>query len=178
MTEPERINQARRGDQAAFNELAEWYYPRLQRHLAIMLHDADLADDMAQEALIAAYLQLHRYRDQYRFSTWLYRIATNKALDHLKKRHAFSLDQAFELAAGTDLQAEVIDRENEQLRDTQVASLREAIVHLPPPYQAVVSLYYWNDQTYPEIALILGRPVGTIRTWLHRAKAQLRKELT
>jgi RNA polymerase sigma-70 factor (ECF subfamily) len=170
MSEQELIAQINAGDPDAFGFFVEQYYRGLFNHLYLMVKEPDWAEDLTQEAFVKAYLQLHRYDSRYRFSTWLYRIGTNGALNSLRRRQAVSLDDIPELPDAYDAAAagQVEARE---------AAVRGAVARLPLKYQTVVSLHYWQDLTYEEAALALGVPVGTVKTWLHRAKQLLKQDL-
>ncbi len=160
------------GQAEQFRLLVERYHVGLICYLANLLHDVDQAEDIAQEAFLQAYQKLSQYNPQYSFSTWLYRIATNLAFRSLKKSgKTVPLETEKEFADTKSPVPELLDREKTQ----QV--VRSAVKKLDLNYQQVVMLYYWDDKSYEEIADILQRPIGTIRTWLHRAKAQLKKEL-
>jgi RNA polymerase sigma-70 factor (ECF subfamily) len=136
-----------------------------------MVKDEDVANDMAQEACIKAYLQLGRYRPEHRFSTWLYKIATNTCLDYLRSRHHVALDDIPELPANSPLP------EAEASANDEARRLHQAVAKLPLKYQTAISLYYWQDLSYEEIADIMNTPLNTVRTWLRRAKEQLQEEL-
>jgi RNA polymerase sigma-70 factor (ECF subfamily) len=171
MQEHQLIKQILAGDAEQFGRLLERYQPGLVRHCFALVHDYDTANDMAQEAGIKAYLQLGRYRPEYRFSTWLYKIATNCCLDYLRRRHHLSLDDIPELASPAPLPAQVAEQTDAARR------LHAVVAELPLNYQAVISLYYWHDQSYEEIAEIMNAPLNTVRTWLRRAKDQLKENL-
>ena len=153
--------------------LVERFHRGLILHLYNLIHDEQTAEDVAQEAFIRAYQKLSQYNEAYSFSTWLYKIADNLAYRHMK--------QAKPTRDIDDLE-ELIPDEKPSLAETtdklfDQAAVRSAIALLPVGYRQVISLYYWDEFSYEEIAEIMGRPVGTIRTWLYRAKQDLRKEL-
>lgn len=165
------IIQVLAGDTQHYGLLLDRYQPGLVYHCYALVKDADTAQDMAQEAGIKAYLQLASYRPEYRFSTWLYKIATNVCLDYLKKRRHVSLDDIPELPSSYPaLESQLILEESAQ-------EVQAAVARLPLKYQTVISLYYWREQNYEEIAEIMGVPLNTVRTWLRRAKEQLQGEL-
>lgn len=153
--------------------LVERYHRGLVQHLYNLMHDGPAAEDAAQEAFIRAYQKLSQYNPAYSFSTWLYRIADTIAYRQLKQtRITKDIDEVEMLIPDTQPSAgEMVDRA--YAREAVQAALRT----LPPAYQQVVALYYWDDFSYEDIAAIIERPIGTVRTWLYRAKEQLRKEL-
>ncbi len=164
------ISATLKGDIDSFEILVNRYYRGLFNHLYVMVRDESLADDLAQESFIQAFKALRRYNPEYRFSTWLYRIGTNLALKSLRKQRSIRLDDIPELPDGHDPGKATIVEQTE-------AQVRAAIALLPLKYQTVISLFYWHDQSYDEIATTLSVPVGTIKTWLHRAKQALKHSL-
>ncbi len=167
------ISEVLSGEQDQFRFLVERYHKGLVVHLYNLIHDQQAAEDVAQEAFIRAYNKLSQYNDTYAFSTWLYKIADNIAYRHLKQtKRTTDFDDVEELIPDDKpLPEEATDKLF--TRD----AVRSSIQTLPVMYQQVIALYYWDDFNYEEIAVIMERPVGTIRTWLHRAKEDLRKEL-
>lgn len=171
MDEKKIIKQILDGDIENYRLLLERYQKGLVRHCFTMVNDYDLANDLTQEACIKAYLQLKQYKEDYRFSTWLYKIATNLCLDFLKKRRHVSLDDIPEPVSNFPSPQE------KAIKNESASELHQAVKKLSLKYQTVISLYYWQDQTYEEIAEIMQIPIGTVRTWLKRAKEQLKEEL-
>jgi RNA polymerase sigma-70 factor (ECF subfamily) len=154
------ISEVRSGDAEQYRALVERYHQGLIQHLYNLLHDGDLAEDVAQEAFIRAYTKLDQYDERYAFSTWLYKIADNLAFRHLKQLP----DE------GPTLPEQV---ERAFTKET----VRQALERLPLGYRQVIILCYWDECSYEDMAVIMDRPIGTIRTWLYRAKEELRKEL-
>ncbi len=158
------------GSTEDYRILVERYQHGLYLHCFGFVKDEDVAEDLAQEAFIQAYNQLSRYDNKYRFSTWLYRIASNKAIDHCRRTMPGRLDdEQLRRLVATQPTAE------DEIYHRQ---LREAVANLPQPYRQVVTLRYWQGQTYQEIATKLGAPIGSVRGWLNRAKHKLRKEVS
>ncbi len=167
------IHEVLAGDQEQYRYFVDRYHNGLIQHLYSLMHDQGAAEDTAQEAFIMAYNKLSQYNSQYAFSTWLYKIADNLALRRMKQTKV-SLD--------LDSVQEVLPSEKPTpAQETEInftkEAVRQAVSGLPTAYQEVISLYYWNNFDYEEIALVMDRPISTIRTWLFRAKEQLRKEL-
>ena len=168
--ETELIALSINGDHVAYGSLVDRYKSAIFYHSFAIVHDEAVAEDIAQETFITAYYKLTRYNPQYKLSTWLFKIATNKALDSLRKRrHEISADDVvFETVASSVPGPHQISTHQE---------LHDAVRKLIPRYRAVVSLYYWQGLSYEEISETLGAPVGSVRSWLYRAKIILRKEL-
>jgi RNA polymerase sigma-70 factor (ECF subfamily) len=167
------ISEVLSGQPDQFRFFVERYHRGLVTHLYNLIHNQQTAEDVAQEAFIRAYDKLSLYNEAYAFSTWLYRIADNLAYRHLKQVK-ITLDF-------NDVE-ELIPDDKPSLDETTdkvliAKTVRGSIETLPVMYRQVISLYYWSEFSYEEIAQIMGRPVGTIRTWLYRAKEHLRKEL-
>ena len=167
------IRAVRDGHVEHYRYLMERYHRGLILHLYNLVHDQDLAEDIAQEAFIRAYEKLDLYNEAYSFSTWLYKIADNLAFRHMKQAKVTQdIDEIEELIPDDKPS---LDEVTNALFERQ--EVRDAVAALPAGYRQVISLYYWDGFSYEEIAEIMDRPVGTVRTWLHRAKDDLRKEL-
>jgi len=155
-----------------YAELVERYHVGLIIHCERMVKDRDDAEDIAQEAFVKAYLDLKRYDPaKARFSTWLYKIATNLALDHLRKhKRKMSVEDVEALAEATM---------PTYLEDEERQEMRKAVEDLvPPEYRRVIEAYYWDGKSYQEIAELEGVPLNTTRTWIRRAKLQLKEKLS
>ena len=167
------INEIRGGNHEHYRVLVERYHKGLVQHLFNIVHDGHTAEDLAQDAFIKAYEKLSQYDDTYAFSTWLYKIADNMAYRHVKKMNRTRSINELEEFIPDDKpsSSETTDKELER------SAVQKAIGTLSREYRQVVTLYYWDDCSYDEIAMIIDKPIGTVRTWLFRAKDQLRKEL-
>lgn len=170
-TEQELIARTLNGDHQAYGDLVDRYKNALYHHCFAIVRNEDAAEDIAQDTFITAYYKLRSYNPQYRLSTWLFKIATNKALTWLKKASRETLaDDTFITSItsphpGPDKQAEMQE-------------LHDAVSKLRPSYRSVISLYYWQGLSYQEIATVLAAPTGTVKVWMARAKKDLKKELS
>jgi RNA polymerase sigma factor (sigma-70 family) len=170
------------GDRRAFDRLALKYREPLTRHIARLVRDRDDVDDLTQEALTKALTALESYDAGYAFSTWLYRIATNHTIDHLrrKKLATVSLDKPIQTREG-ELQAEVPDTtwrpDRHIVEDQQRTLINEAIAHLPEKYHKVILMRHVEDLAYEEIAERLDLPLGTVKAHIFRARALLYRYL-
>lgn len=168
--EQELIAHTLDGDEDAFALLVNRYKEGLYRHCFKLMRDEDEAEDVAHEAFIEAYIHLDRYNPQFRFSTWLYKIATNLALMRLRKRQDVRMDEnelnriVSELPGTEDL--------------TFYRELHDAVDALPLRYRTVISMHYWHGKSYGEIATHMGTSVGSIKGWMSRAKKQLKEVLS
>ncbi len=158
------------GDDDAYAELIDRYKQGLYRHCFKIVRDETIAEDITQEAFIEAFVHLEKFDSNYRFSTWLYKIATNLALMHIRKRRDIRMDEG------------ELDRVLSNLPETEqfalYRELHEAVDNLHQPYRTVVSMHYWHGKSYSEIASSLGTSVGSIKGWMHRAKQQLKEVLS
>lgn len=158
------------GDDEAYGILIDRYKEGLYHHCFKLVRDEDSAEDIAHEAFIEAFVHLATFNPQFRFSTWLYKIATNLALAHLRKRRDIRMDE------------DELDRVLSTLPDTTefalYRELHEAVDELPHTYATVVSMHYWQGKSYSEIASSMGTSVGSIKGWMSRAKQQLKEKLS
>ena len=139
-----------------------------------MVGDEHLADDLAQQAFLNAYLSLSRFRGEARFSTWLYRITVNLCRMHLRRQKLLLLEEEEEAEALPDRDCGPMERADQTtLRDT----LEKALPRLPWRQRQAVALFYLEGVSYPEIAEILGVPLGTVKAWISRGLQRLRQSL-
>ena len=179
------VERAKRGDRQAFGSLVDEYKDKIHSYVSRMLGDPYEAEDVTQEAFVRAYRSLPRFRGASSFHTWLYRIASNLAIDVVRKRkrtdvNAFSLDEALESDEG-EYQRELADEtmgpaEAARTREMQVA-VRRAIMDLPEKLRDVMVLYELQGETYEDIAAILDVPLGTVKSRLFNARNQLKERL-
>ena len=179
----QRINQVVKGDQNAFGEIVELYKDKVFQLCFRMLGNRHEAEDMAQEAFVRAYVNIHRFNIQMKFSTWLYRIATNLCIDRIrKKKPDYFLDA--EVAGTEGLNMYSIIADDSVLPEDEVESLelqetiQDEILKLPEKYRSVIVLKYIEELSLKEISNILDLPIGTVKTRIHRGREALRKQLS
>lgn len=159
-------------DGAAFAELVRRHQGKVRGLLLRLSGSRSLADDLGQEVFIRAFRGLHSFKGRARLSTWLYRIAYNVFRNHrTRAKPLASLPSSF------DNSAPAPESGTSAARCDLRKDLAGAIARLPDKYRGVVVLYYLEELSYPEIATILGCPLGTVKTHLHRAKRLLRTHL-
>jgi len=173
---------ALKGDQQAFAEIVGLYQDKLYHMAFRMLGSRQEAEDVVQEAFLRVYRNLDRYDEGMKFSTWIYRIATNLCIDRLRKRKAtYSLDAESAEHEGLDGYAVIPndDRtpESEMLLSETQRIVRQAIETLPAKYKSVMVLRYLHDLSLQEIGEVLDMPVTTVKTRVHRGREFLRKKL-
>lgn len=176
------IQRALKGDQSAFARLREKYHDAIYNLIYRMIREKDEVEDLTQEAFIKAFGSLASFNDEYAFSTWLYKIATNNCIDHIrrKKLQTFSIDKpvetrendiVFELPDSTyEPDQDMISRQRKKLLD-------DAIHSLPPKYRQVIIMRHQEEMEYQEIAKILKLPLGTVKAHIFRAREMLYKYL-
>ncbi len=173
MNDHELAIAAKAGDQKAFTSLMQKHYPALCRHVTFIVKDNDIAEDIVQDGLIKAFYKLKTYKTDQKFSAWLYKIVHNQSLDYLRKKRDISLEILPELPdENQDTDFELDDRID---RSEQIRRLRKAMAKLPIREQAIINLFYWEDMKYEDIAVVMSVPVGTVKTWLFRAKRSLKE---
>jgi RNA polymerase sigma factor (sigma-70 family) len=183
------VQRARNGDQLAYNELIKRHKHGVERLIRPMVRSAssDEVEDLVQEALTKAMLHLTSYSEEYAFSTWLYRIATNHAIDYLRRRklNAFSISAPPSTGShkheDDGKEYEISDSswvpEDVMLADERTALIEQAIEQLPENYKRIIRLRHSQDMEYEEIARVLNLPMGTVKVHLHRARAALARML-
>jgi RNA polymerase sigma-70 factor (ECF subfamily) len=167
------IEQARHGDRNSFGELASRYYPGVVRVVYRLCGDTRLAEDMAQEAFLRAWLALPSFRPQSSLRNWLYRIAVNATLDVLRRRK----DEPLEDEADRMYPDQTAGPETSLIEKERVALLQQAMHSLPEAARSVLILREYGSLSYQEIANLLDIPVGTVMSRLNYARNRLRELL-
>lgn len=159
------------GDVDAYADIIARYETKLLRYVVYLIHDTDMASDVVQETFIKAYQNLRGFNDKYKFSSWIYRIAHNEAMNAVKKiRHATNdnIDELPETSYDAGLDNMV---DNDMLKQ----HVRDCVRQLDQRYRDVVQLVYFEHMTYDDASDVLHVPPSTIGVWLLRAKKQLQK---
>ena len=178
LSDEELVALVQGGSEDAYAVLVERYSDYVFTIAVRILENDEDAGDAAQEAFVRAYRAIGRFRGDAKFSSWLYRIATNRALTHLKRRRRRA--PVFDIDAGPHIESS-IDVEPARTRPDQLVVDAEfrtqvgaAVAQLPDQYRTVITLFYLEQKSYKEVADVLGLPMGTLKTHLHRARAMLR----
>ncbi len=176
------IDSAIAGNQASYEKLMKKYYQLIYNLVYRMISRKEDVEDLTQEAFIKAFNSIENFDKQFAFSTWLFKIATNNAIDYLRKKKlfTFSIDKEIE-SDDSDYKFEIPDHENKpykKIMDSQMRQiLDEAIESLPPKYKEVIVLRHKNELEYEEIAKKLKLPLGTIKAHIFRGRELLNKYL-
>lgn len=176
------IEQAKR-DPEAFGRLFDIYHPQILRYCIHRTGDVEYGRDLAAQTFLKALMKLWQFRwHGIPFSAWLYRIATNEINDHFRSKRMLSLDhlldtQGFEVTDERDFRQELIEAQIELEQHEQFLALLQELKTLSLKYQEVISLRFFEDKSIAEIATILGKREGTIKSLLSRGLAYLRKTM-
>jgi RNA polymerase sigma factor (sigma-70 family) len=176
------IKRALAGDQKAFRKLRLKYYDAIFKLVNRMIRNREEVEDLTQEAFIKAFTSLERFDNQYSFSTWLYKIATNNSIDHIRKKklQTFSINKPIE-SEESDYSFELPDTnlepDQELIASQRKKMLDEAMNALPPKYRQVILMRHVDEKEYQEIAKTLKLPLGTIKAHIFRARELLYKQL-
>jgi RNA polymerase sigma-70 factor (ECF subfamily) len=167
------------GDQKAYAELMKRYKKPLYHTILKMVRNVDDAEDLTIEAFAKAFKSLHKFKKDYTFSTWLFRIATNNCIDFIRKKklETTSISSSFRDDNGDDVGMDIKDinlnPQEEAIKSQKVEIMQVIITKLPPKYQTLVNLRYFRELSYEEIADELSAPLGTVKAQLHRARELL-----
>ncbi|CAM4110100.1 RNA polymerase sigma factor SigW [Lederbergia lenta] len=178
----ERIKQVLKGDQEAFGDIVELYKDRLFQLSYRMLGNRHEAEDIAQEAFVRAYVNIHSFNLNRKFSTWIYRIATNLCIDRIrKKKPDYFLDAEVSGTDGLTMYSKIAAEGKSPDKEVETMELQEIvqreILRLPDKYRTVIVLRYMDELSLNEISEILEIPLGTVKTRVHRGREALRKQL-
>ena len=158
------------GDEHAFEILVVRYQGPIYNAVYRMVHDRDDASDLTQSAFLKAFQQLARFDPQYKFFSWLYRIAINETLNHVKRRTRQEPLDGETASPAPDPESAVVGSDVGR-------HVHEALMKLTPEYRAVLVLRHFHDCSYEDMALILQIPEKTVKSWLFSARRQLRELL-
>jgi RNA polymerase sigma-70 factor (ECF subfamily) len=177
----------RRGDERAARELVNRFQRPVFSIIYRMVRDREKAEDLAQETFVRTFNNLDRYDRSYKFSSWLFKIAYNLTVDHLRRKElktisihgspdAVTADQQEATSVTLESTGETAD---DRLESLELADqLEEAIGKLREEYRTAILLRHVEGRTYEEIAEIMDIPLGTVKTYIFRARRQLREDLT
>ena len=163
-------------DQQAYADLMQHYKKPVYHMILKMIRNVDDAEDLTIEAFAKAFKNLHKFKKDFTFSTWLFRIATNNTIDFIRKKRldTMSLDTSFKDDNGDSVTIDVADKnlnpQEEAIKSQKIELVRMFVTKLPAKYQRLVKLRYFDELSYDEIAKELGAPLGTVKAQLHRAR--------
>ena len=177
---------AQQGRDVAYRELVNRYERPVFTLVYRMVRDRELAEDLTQDTFVKVLSHVDKYRPEFKFSSWLFKIANNVAIDHLRRRTLDTVSMDGSPHAGT---AEAVEASSFDVAIPQESALDElearelggaierAIAGLRPEYRSCILLRHVEGRSYEEIAATLDLPLGTVKTYIHRARHELRKAL-
>jgi RNA polymerase sigma-70 factor (ECF subfamily) len=181
VTDEQLVAASCNGDRQAFENLVRRHRRSLVNHLYRQIGQRDAALDLAQEVFLKIYLSLSSFDPRFRFTTWLYRIASNCAIDHLRRKHPHTCSLTHDahdepretraLAGNGPTPDEVL-----RLRELE-CRIERAVAGLPPDFRQLVLLRHRQHCRYDEIARITDLPLGTVKNRIFRAREMLRHDL-
>ncbi len=170
------IDMAISGDDSAYAKLLQRYKRPVYQMILKMIRNVDDAEDLTIESFAKAFRNLNRFKKDFTFSTWLFRIATNNTIDFIRKKklNTLSLENTFTDDDGQSVSIEVedenLDPQEEAIRAQKAELMQMFVDKLPAKYQKLVRLRYFHEMSYEEIAEDLDAPLGTVKAQLHRAR--------
>ncbi len=177
---------AQKGREPAYRELVRRYERPVFSLVYRMVRDRELAEDLTQDTFVKVLSHIEKYRSEFKFSSWLFKIANNVAIDHLRRRqlNTVSLDGSPHSTSSDMTEATSFELPNNNETPLQELEARElgseierAIGRLRPDYRSCILLRHVEDKSYEEIAATLDLPLGTVKTYIHRARHELRELL-
>ena len=180
------VTLAQEGREAAFRELIRRYERPVFSLIFRMVRDRETSEDLAQDTFIKVLNHIDKYRPEFKLSSWLFKIANNVAIDHLRKRQleTVSIDGSPHASSASEVEATSFDvvspGENalDEMQSRELgSSIERAIASLRPEYRSCILLRHVEGRSYEEIAATLDLPLGTVKTYIHRARHQLREAL-
>jgi RNA polymerase sigma-70 factor, ECF subfamily len=178
-TDRDLVARAIAGTDSGFEELVKRYQRPISAYVYRMVGDYEAALDLTQEIFIKVYGSLDRYRPEFKFSTWIYKIAHNSAVDHLRR----NTTREQSLINGTDgdhfelpLESTRPTPEEESERKERRIEIEAVIRTLPENYRELIVLRHSQDLTYEEIVEVTGLPLGTVKNRLFRAREMMRQQ--
>ncbi len=162
------VEQVRSRDREQYAVIMARYQEKLLRYATALVSDTDAAADIVQESFIKAFVNLRSFNVKKRFSSWIYRIVHNEAMNAVMKyRHETALPEGFDMPGDEDAERDLEKREI-------VARVQRCISKLPIRYAEPIALFYLEDQPYDAISDILRIPMGTVATRIRRAKVYMK----
>jgi RNA polymerase sigma-70 factor, ECF subfamily len=185
-TDQEVVSRAREGYEEAYRELIRRYQRPVFSLIYRMVRDRELAEDLSQETFIKVLNAIDSYRPEFKFSSWIFKIANNAAIDQLRRRelNTLSLQGAPDATTPDRVEATALqigDPGESPLDELEArelgTSIEKAIQQLRPEYRSCILLRHVEGRSYEEIAETLDLPLGTVKTYIHRARAELKNAL-
>lgn len=168
-----------KGDEKAYAELMQRYKKPVYHMILKMVRNVDDAEDLTIEAFAKAFKNLSKFNPEFTFSTWLFRIATNNCIDFIRKKklNTMSISNTYKDDNGDSVDIDIKDvnlnPQEETIKSEKIEIIQAIVTKLPPKYQQLVKLRYFDELSYEEIAVEIDAPLGTVKAQLHRARELL-----
>lgn len=176
----ELVELAQKGNQQAYAQLLGKYRDAIYFMLLKMVNNPIDAEDLTIEAFGKAFKNLKQYTPNFAFSTWLFKIATNNCIDHIRKQrgsNTVSLDQTIDgedsLSPSSMIQSDTPNPEANMINDQKIKLMHDVVAKLKPRYRSLIELRYFKEYSYEEISEHLELPIGTVKAQLFRARELL-----
>lgn len=170
LRDEELVEYVRTQNQEAYREVILRYQDKIMRYVNSLTKDDASSSDIVQETFIKAFINLNGFDTKRKFSSWIYRIAHNQAMNYFSAhhRHEIVLPDDLEIASDEDIEAELVQREITE-------EVRGCLAELPIHYAEPLTLFFIEDKSYEEISDIMRLPIGTVGTRINRAKNLVKK---
>jgi RNA polymerase sigma-70 factor (ECF subfamily) len=187
LTDQDVVARARKGHEAAYRELIDRYQRPVLSLIYRLVRDRELAEDLTQDTFIKVLNAIDRYNPNHKFSSWIFKIAHNTAIDQLRKKNpvTLSLDGSPHAESEEEIEASSFTPVSSDETPEAYTSNREigreieaALADLRVEYRTAIILWHVEGRPYEEIAEIMDLPLGTVKTFIHRARNELKKRLT
>ena len=186
LTDHELVVLAQQGSERAYRELLGRYQRPVFSLIYRMVRDREQAEDLAQETFVRVFNNIDRYDPAYKFSSWIFKIATNLTIDWIRRKElpTVSIDGSRYATSAEEIESSAITVESgdENPEELLVArelgnEIEEAIGQLRPEYRQAIVLRHIEDRPYEEISQIMALPLGTVKTYIHRGRKELQDML-
>ncbi len=182
LTDLEVVERVLGGDRDAFALLVERYQKGLANYIFHMVRHYEEALELTQEVFLKTYSSLGKYDRQYKFSTWIYKIASNHTIDHMRRQQLATTPIEVPREDGSDprelpLESPTLNPQDSLTMKDLLGQIREAVEELPPAYRELIILRHFNFRSYEEMAKITGLPLGTVKNRIFRARQLLMERL-
>ncbi|HEX6926176.1 MAG TPA: sigma-70 family RNA polymerase sigma factor [Longimicrobiaceae bacterium] len=185
-TDHDLVALAASGSEKAYRELLDRYQRPVFSLIYRMVRDRERAEDLAQETFVKVFNHIGSFNPKYKFSSWIFKIASNLTIDAIRKKdlETVSLDGSRNASTQDEIDATRITVESRDENPEEFLEAKElgqeierAIGELRPEYRTAILLRHVEGRPYEEIAEIMGIPLGTVKTYIHRARGELRETL-
>jgi len=186
LSDHDLVVRAQKGSEKAYRELLDRYQRPVFSLIYRMVRDREQAEDLSQETFVRVFNHIDRYDPAYKFSSWIFKIATNLTIDWMRKKEVptVSIDGSRYATTSDEIEASTITVESKDETPEELLIARElgneieqAITRLRPEYKTAILLRHVEDKPYEEIAQIMSLPLGTVKTYIHRGRKELQEML-